>query len=133
MNLEPEFKVVAVFDSHILFSPEVVLVRGIDDREFTCFERRVLHIDTHQKKVRKLNDMHRANAALTQEVGPVFLGVFVVDTVLEVVRQQVLNFNRRGEAYSLVWVYATVYVSYTNFASAQENGSPGQWVVLVEH
>lgn len=41
--------------------------------------------------------MHWTNTALSQEIRPVLLRVFVVDAVLEVVWQQVLELNRGVE------------------------------------
>ena len=42
--------------------------------------------------------MDRAETTLPEEIGPIFLGVLIVDAILEVVRKKVFQFDGRGEA-----------------------------------
>jgi len=96
MDLESELQIVAVLDGQNLLASEIILVRGVDDGEFAGLERRVLQIHADEEEVRELDDMHRADATLSQEVVPVLLGVLVVDAILEVIRQEILDLDRRG-------------------------------------
>ena len=86
MDLQSQFEIVIVFDSQLLLPTEVVFVCGVDDREFAALEWRVLHLDAHEEKVRELHHVHWTDTTFAKEVRPVFLGVLVVDAILEVVR-----------------------------------------------
>ena len=76
--------------------------------------------------------MHRADASLAQEVGPIFLGILVIDAVLEVKRQQILDLNRRENSDPHIRVNATK-CQYTQSLEAFTDDLRCQRVVFVKH
>lgn len=108
MHLEPESKIIVVLDDKGLLAAEIISVSRVDDSKVTLLERRVLQIDTKKEQMRELHNMYRANTSFTEEVGPILLGVLVVDTILEVERKEVLNLNRSGETDAHVRVDAVI-------------------------
>ena len=84
-----------VFHDQCALSAEVLLSIGIDDSELALLENSVLHVDAEQQQMRQLNHMDWANTTLSEKVGPVFLCVFIVDAILEIVRKQILKLDRR--------------------------------------
>lgn len=74
--------------------------------------------------------MNRANASLSQEIRPIFLRIFVINPVFEVVRQQILQLNRCREAYSHEGVYALGEL-VKDFSHSMDNGVPGHGIILI--
>lgn len=87
VELEPQFNSLLILDNKGGLPSEVFLSIGVDDGEFTLFEDCVLQVYTQQQQVRQLNDVHGAETPFPQKIRPVFLGIFVIDTVLEIVRK----------------------------------------------
>lgn len=87
MELEPQLDSLFILDSKGGLPAEVFVSIGINDGEFTLFEDCVLQVYTQQQQMRQLNNVHRAETPFPQKVCPVFLGILVIDTVLEIVRK----------------------------------------------
>jgi hypothetical protein len=61
--------------------------------------------------MRELNHVDWTNTTFPQEVCPVLFGILVVDTVLEVVRKQILELDGCGNPNSHVRIHA-MFISH---------------------
>lgn len=87
VELEPQLNSLLILDNKGGLPAEVFLSIGVDDGEFTLSEDCILQVYTQQQQVRQLNNVHRAETPFPQKIRPVFLGILVINTVLEIVRK----------------------------------------------
>ena len=79
--------------------------------------------------MRQLNHMNRAETSLSQEVGPIFLRVLIVDPILEIIWEQILQFNRGRESYSHVRINAESRLAGNSYRVSKY--IPRKWIGLV--
>ena len=53
-----------------------------------------MDLDAEQEEVRKLGDVNRTDSACAEERRPVVLQILVEDAIPNIVRQQILHFDR---------------------------------------
>ena len=83
-------------------------------RLLTC----VLGSDVEKNQMAKLHRVDRHNAAFTKITLPVLVFIFVVNPVLQVIRQEVFQFNGSPKLHYELWELSVAHVGETTFNAA---------------
>ena len=84
MHFKVQCQAIAVLNLKSLLPSEVFAIGRVYDTKSTWFEGCVLHIYAYQKKMGEFDDVDGADTAFSEEVGPILLGILIIDSILEV-------------------------------------------------
>jgi len=78
------------------------------------FQRtRVLDRHIQEDEVSKLDGVNRHYPAITKVALPLLVGILIVDTVLDVVREQIFQFDRRAKSKTQLGIFPPSHSSAT--------------------